>query len=346
MDAWFSKWEIKPGDSIQAKIDEGLEGCEYFIIVLSKSSIGRPWVRTELDAATIRKLNGRVRKIIPIKIEDCGELPPILASLCWEDFSNQPYEAALMRVLDGIFDTDARPPLGKPPSTKTLRGVAGQVETYCTPPLPIVSQPHQDKAPHRSTFPIGIFDVQDFAKRLKSEGFDARTDLLNGQVGLIIGPKGLGQGRMPPDTMGLFFPLWELNNKSNRPLVEDRQFHEIFENRPEDWQYNRPYQYDRLEQREVGNTKETTKRRCVVERGFEAWRPANRDDSDKHLTMRPGFHIFAVIEPSDRFEVGLGITGKEFIRFDMDAVEYEANRRTLLESARPCSPEEIQRTPY
>jgi len=82
---------------------------------LSKSSIGRPWVQTELDAATVRKLAGKVRKIIPVKIENCGELPPTLASLCWEDFSNQPYEAALKRVLESIFDVDVRPALGKPP---------------------------------------------------------------------------------------------------------------------------------------------------------------------------------------------------------------------------------------
>jgi len=53
VDAWFSKWEIKPGDSIPAKIDDGLEDCEVFIIVLSQSSIARPWVQTELAAATV-----------------------------------------------------------------------------------------------------------------------------------------------------------------------------------------------------------------------------------------------------------------------------------------------------
>lgn len=119
VDAWFSKWEIKPGDSIRAKIEEGLEGCEYFVIVLSKNSITRPWVQTELDAATIRKLSGKVRKIIPVKIEDCGDLPPTLAALLWEDFSTQPYEAALNRVLESIFDVDVRPPLGKRPKAPT-----------------------------------------------------------------------------------------------------------------------------------------------------------------------------------------------------------------------------------
>jgi hypothetical protein len=120
VDAWFSKWEIKPGDSIRAKIEEGLEGCEYFIIVLSKNSINRPWVQTELDAATIRKLSGKVLKIIPVKIEDCGDLPPTLGALLWEDFSNQPYEAALKRVLDSIFGVDVRPPLWTPRSGNKL----------------------------------------------------------------------------------------------------------------------------------------------------------------------------------------------------------------------------------
>jgi hypothetical protein len=116
VDAWYSGWEIKPGDSIRQKIDEGLEGCEFFIIVLSKSSISRPWVQTELDAATVAKLNGKARKIIPIKIEDCGDLPPTLGSLCWEDFSTASYDLALKRVLESIFEVDVRPLLGQPPN--------------------------------------------------------------------------------------------------------------------------------------------------------------------------------------------------------------------------------------
>jgi hypothetical protein len=114
IDVWFSGWEIKPGDSIRQKIDEGLGDCELFIVVLSKNSVSRPWVQTELDAATIGKLNGKVRKIIPIKIEECGDLPPMLGSLCWEDFSTGPYESALRRVHDSIFDIDVKPPLGYP----------------------------------------------------------------------------------------------------------------------------------------------------------------------------------------------------------------------------------------
>ena len=114
--AWYFPWEISPGDQIRQKIEDGLAGCEFFIVLISKSSLSRPWVQTELDVATDMKLNGKIRKIIPIKIEECDHLPPILRTLCWEDFTNQPYESALRRVLDSIFDVDVRPQLGTRPT--------------------------------------------------------------------------------------------------------------------------------------------------------------------------------------------------------------------------------------
>lgn len=90
-------------------------------------------------------------------------------------------------------------------------------------------------------FPIHMKDLGALVARLRSEGFDARTDLFNGQVGLVIGPNGLNPKRMPPDAVGLFFPLWELNYVPNRELVERHKFHEIFEARPQGWKFNRPY---------------------------------------------------------------------------------------------------------
>ncbi len=115
VDAWYDKWEIKTGDPIPAKIDEGLEGCEFFIIVLSRTSVNRPWVKMELGAAIARIANGKIRRIIPVRLDDCSDLPSTISSLRSEDFSNEPYDSALKRVLDSIFDVDVRPPLGKRP---------------------------------------------------------------------------------------------------------------------------------------------------------------------------------------------------------------------------------------
>jgi hypothetical protein len=116
--AWYSRWEIKPGDSIPAKIDQGIKECEFFIVVLSKNSVHAPWVQNELQAASARKVSGKVRKIIPITIDDCDDFPPMIESLCREDFAKQPYEVALKRVLDSIFDVDVRPQLGKRPAER------------------------------------------------------------------------------------------------------------------------------------------------------------------------------------------------------------------------------------
>jgi hypothetical protein len=120
VDAWYAGWEIKPGDSIRAKIDKALADCTIFIIVLSKSSIDRPWVQTELDAATVRKLDGKVQQIIPIKIDACGDLPPMLGSLLWEDFSTKRYDLALTGVLHSIFSVETKPPLGNIPELPPL----------------------------------------------------------------------------------------------------------------------------------------------------------------------------------------------------------------------------------
>jgi hypothetical protein len=114
VDAWYAEWEIKLGDPIRAKIDEGLTACEFFIIVLSKATVNRPWVQIELDAATAKRAAGTLRKIIPIKLDDCI-VPPIIGGLRWEDFSNQPYESGLQRVLESVLDVDVRPPLATIP---------------------------------------------------------------------------------------------------------------------------------------------------------------------------------------------------------------------------------------
>lgn len=69
-----------------------------------------------------------------------------------------------------------------------------------------------------------------------------RANQFNGQVGLIVGPRGLDATRMGPEEAGLFLPLWELNHPDNCRLVVARRFQDIRDGRPADWQYDRPYE--------------------------------------------------------------------------------------------------------
>src|SRR5215470_58139 len=74
VDVWLDKWEIKPGDSIVRKIfEEGLKDCTLFLILLSQASIQSPWVKHELDAAIVQRLDG-VTRVVPVVLEPC-EIP-------------------------------------------------------------------------------------------------------------------------------------------------------------------------------------------------------------------------------------------------------------------------------
>ena len=42
---WFDEWEIKPGDNIPAKIEEGLEQSRVLVLCMSASAFGSDWAQ-------------------------------------------------------------------------------------------------------------------------------------------------------------------------------------------------------------------------------------------------------------------------------------------------------------
>jgi hypothetical protein len=77
MRVWFDEWEIRPGDSVPAKIEEGLEHSRTLILCMSANAFGSDW--TQLEAGTFRfrdPLNHQ-RRFIPLRLDDA----PIKGSL-------------------------------------------------------------------------------------------------------------------------------------------------------------------------------------------------------------------------------------------------------------------------
>lgn len=116
IDAWLDKWEIMPGDSLVDKIfEEGLKNARAVIVVLSKYSVVKPWVREELNAAVIKRING-ASKLIPVVIEDCA-VPEALSSIVWERIGDlENYDAQLERIVMAIYNRQDKPPVGSPPA--------------------------------------------------------------------------------------------------------------------------------------------------------------------------------------------------------------------------------------
>jgi hypothetical protein len=85
IEIWYARWEIKVGDSIIAKINEGLQTSDRLLVILSRASVQSRWVAEELNAATMRRIQNRGAFILPVLVEDC-EIPPLLSHLKYADF--------------------------------------------------------------------------------------------------------------------------------------------------------------------------------------------------------------------------------------------------------------------
>jgi len=52
MKLWFDEWVLKPGDSIPARIEEGLEGSRVLVLCMSAHAFGSDWA--QLESGTLR----------------------------------------------------------------------------------------------------------------------------------------------------------------------------------------------------------------------------------------------------------------------------------------------------
>ncbi len=122
IEAWVDRWEMLPGDSLAEKVyEEGLEGADAVVAVVSENSIGSPWVKDELNTAKVRQITGRC-KLIPVIIGDVGEgqIPVVLGSTIWERIEDLGrYDAELRRIVDAIHDRRDKPRLGRSPAYVT-----------------------------------------------------------------------------------------------------------------------------------------------------------------------------------------------------------------------------------
>ena len=74
---WLDDWEIKPGDSIPAKIEEGLEHTRVLVLCMSANAFGSDWAKLEAGTFRFRDPLNKDRRFIPMRLDDT----PIKGSL-------------------------------------------------------------------------------------------------------------------------------------------------------------------------------------------------------------------------------------------------------------------------
>jgi hypothetical protein len=63
---WYDDYEIKLGDSIPKKIDEGLGGTRFGVVVLSRFYFAKHWPKKELEALLQREVDEGVKVVLPV----------------------------------------------------------------------------------------------------------------------------------------------------------------------------------------------------------------------------------------------------------------------------------------
>ena len=67
---WFDEWVLKPGDSIPAKIEEGLEHSRVLVLCMSANAFGSDWAQLESGTFRFRDPLNKERRFIPLRLDD------------------------------------------------------------------------------------------------------------------------------------------------------------------------------------------------------------------------------------------------------------------------------------
>ena len=66
--SWYDACEILVGDAILERIEEGLRGSEFLIVVVSPASIASRWVKAELEPKLLQQIESQVVTVLPLSI--------------------------------------------------------------------------------------------------------------------------------------------------------------------------------------------------------------------------------------------------------------------------------------
>lgn len=66
---WFDEWVLKPGDSIPAKIEDGLEHSRVLVLCMSENAFGSDWAQLEASTFRFRDPLNKERRFIPLRLD-------------------------------------------------------------------------------------------------------------------------------------------------------------------------------------------------------------------------------------------------------------------------------------
>ena len=97
---WFDEWELKPGDSIPAKIEQWLEHSRVLacpavalgrrrMLCMSENAFGSDWGQLEAGTFRLRDPLNKERRFIPLRLDDATIKASLAQFHCTNSTVNQ-----------------------------------------------------------------------------------------------------------------------------------------------------------------------------------------------------------------------------------------------------------------
>lgn len=153
-DVWVDNERIPSGDLVR-RINEGLAGRQWLVLVMTPESLKSPWVQAEVDAALHQYRAGRMLGVIPFVAQACDEreIPPLWAPLYRYDATRE-YQNALAGLLCALGLTASAAPAPAPVQRSSRSGILGWFRRSApSAPPPLSMQPSPQQARPSQTLP-------------------------------------------------------------------------------------------------------------------------------------------------------------------------------------------------
>jgi hypothetical protein len=96
---WFDQWVLKAGDSIPAKIEEGLEQSRVLVLCMSANAFGADWVQLESQTIRFRDPLNRKRRFIPLRL-DAAPIKGSLAQFLYINWLSEGQELGYAKLVE------------------------------------------------------------------------------------------------------------------------------------------------------------------------------------------------------------------------------------------------------
>src|SRR5436309_16135863 len=99
---WFDEWVLKAGDSIPAKIEDGLEHSRVLVLCMSANAFGSDWAQLESQMFRFRDPLNKERRFIPRRLDD-APIKGSLAQFLYINWRPGDREQEYARLLDACL---------------------------------------------------------------------------------------------------------------------------------------------------------------------------------------------------------------------------------------------------